>query len=155
MYTVHKKISQAQSSSARLASQLMVACALARYAVEFHSFHSLRLASPVTGAAIDTSCDNAPPHRASCVRDFKASAGIRSIPWPSRSPDLNPIEHVWDMLGRKLRSSPTQPNTLSQLADRLKTTWNEMLQDDVTNLIASMPRRIRAVIDARGGQTRY
>lgn len=99
--------------------------------------------------------DNAPPHRATCVKDFKASAGIRSIPWPSRSPDLNPIEHVWDMLGRKLHSSPTQPNTLSQLADRLKTTWNEMLQDDVANLIDSMPRRVRAVIEARGGQTSY
>ena len=59
-------------------------------------------------------------------------------------------ETLWGMLGRKLRSSPTQPNTLSQLADRLKTTWNEMLQD-VADLIDSMPRRVRAVNNARGG----
>ena len=56
-----------------------------------------------------------------------------------------------DMLGRKLRSSPTQPNTLSQLADRVKASWNEMLQDDVADLIDSIQRRVHAMIDARGG----
>ena len=97
--------------------------------------------------------DNAPPHRASSVNEFKAATGIRSIPWPSRSPDLNPIEHVWDMLGRRVRSP--QPKSLVDLAARLKAAWDEIPLEQVTNLIDSMPRRIRAVIEAHGGQTRY
>ena len=97
--------------------------------------------------------DNAPPHRASLVKAFKASVGIRSIPWPSRSPDLNPIEHVWDMLGRRVRR--TQPKSLSDLATRLKAAWQELPLDQVTNLVDSMSRRVRAVIEVHGGQTRY
>ena len=120
--------------------------------------HLLPWAVRTLGAASDCwmlQDDNAPPHRARCVADFKATSGIRSIPWPSRSPDLNPIEHVWDMLGRKMRSDPMQPASLSALADRLKKAWSEINQEHVAHLIDSMSNRVRAVIDAQGGQTKY
>ena len=44
--------------------------------------------------------DNALPHRAAVVQEFKGNRGIQSLPWPANAPDLNPIEHAWDCLGR-------------------------------------------------------
>jgi hypothetical protein len=38
--------------------------------------------------------DNAPPHRAAVVQEFKTNQGIQSLLWPANSPDLNPIEHA-------------------------------------------------------------
>jgi len=48
--------------------------------------------------------DSARPHKARCVSDFLNAVGIRTMAWPACSPDINPIEHVWDMLSRRLRS---------------------------------------------------
>jgi transposase len=48
--------------------------------------------------------DNAPVHCTQIVEDFKRDHGIRSLPWPAHSPVLNPIEHAWDYLSRRVRS---------------------------------------------------
>ena len=98
--------------------------------------------------------DNARPHRAQVVNRFKQEAGIRSIPWPACSPDLNPIEHVWDYLKRRLHGGPFIPN-LANLTLRIREEWANMPQNFIQNLINSMNRRIHAVIVANGGHTRY
>lgn len=99
--------------------------------------------------------DNAPAHRARAVKEEKRHLGIRSIPWPSRSPDLNPIEHAWSLLGRLVHRRTTQLSSLSQLASALKEEWQRISQTELTNLINSMPRRISAVLKAKGGPTKY
>ena len=58
--------------------------------------------------------------------------------WPSRSPDLNPIEHIWDIMSR---------------SDALVQVWEEIPQETIRHLIRSMPRCCREVIQARGGHT--
>ena len=98
--------------------------------------------------------DNAPPHRAAVVQEFKANQDIKSLPWPANSPDLNPIEHAWDCLGRRVRSH-AQPANLRELADLLEEQWDLIPQEFLDNLIRSMSNRVGAVLEYRGGYTRY
>lgn len=100
--------------------------------------------------------DNATPHRASTVRQTLEAAGVTTLPWPSRSPDLSPIEHAWDNLGRKVRDSYALPPTnLTELAERLLYQWSELEQSELDTLCDSMPRRLTSCIQAKGGHTKY
>ncbi|GFW21583.1 uncharacterized protein TNCV_4280981 [Trichonephila clavipes] len=61
-------------------------------------------------------------------------------------PDLSPIEHIWDNLGQRVG----HPTSLNELEARLQQIWNEMSQDIIQDLYASMPDRIASCIHARG-----
>ncbi|GFU22206.1 transposable element Tcb1 transposase [Trichonephila clavipes] len=59
--------------------------------------------------------DNARPHRANIVDECLQSEDITRMDWPAYSLDLNPIEHVWDMLGRRIAARQSPPTCLSEL----------------------------------------
>ena len=99
--------------------------------------------------------DNAIPHVARVVRDFLAQQNIDVLPWPAVSPDLAPIEHVWDEMQRRVRALPNQPVTLAALGQTLVQIWNGIPQLFFNNLVRSMRRRCQDCIDANGGHTRY
>uniref|UniRef100_A0A673YCS7 Poly [ADP-ribose] polymerase n=1 Tax=Salmo trutta TaxID=8032 RepID=A0A673YCS7_SALTR len=69
--------------------------------------------------------------------------------WPARSPDLNPIEHIWDIMSHSIHQSHVAPQTVQELADALVQVWEEIPQETIRHLIRSMPRRCREVIQAR------
>lgn len=99
--------------------------------------------------------DNARPHTANVTLDFLAENNVNCLPWPPRSPDLNPIEHVWDMMDKRLRRLPHPPNTLEELRQQLQVAWEELPQEAIDNLISSMPRRVAECLRARGDVTHY
>lgn len=99
--------------------------------------------------------DNAPPHRARVVQNFLEDHGIQRMNWPARSPDLNPIEHIWDQLDRRVRNRVVAPHTLEQLEEAIIEEWNRIPQENIEALVSSMNRRCLAVISSRGGPTRY
>ncbi|KAL0172674.1 hypothetical protein M9458_032985, partial [Cirrhinus mrigala] len=92
--------------------------------------------------------DNARPHVAGVCQQFLQDEGIDAMDWPARSPDLNPIEHIWDIMSRSIHQCHVAPQTVQELADAL-------VQETIRHLIRSMPRRCREVIQARGGHTHY
>jgi len=99
--------------------------------------------------------DNAPAHTARIVQQFIEQQGILVMEQPPLSPDMNPIEHLWDELGRAVRNRNVPPTNLRQLRDALLEEWARIPRQTLENLVASMPRRLAAVIAARGGHTRY
>lgn len=100
--------------------------------------------------------DNARSHTAFVSRNALKEAGIVMLPWPARSPDLNPIEHVWDILGRRVSSSYDHPPaTLHQLRQRLSEQWNKLSDEECNNLIESMTTRIKECVSKNGGHTHY
>lgn len=99
--------------------------------------------------------DNARCHVARLTMDFLQAQHVRVLPWPAMSPDLNPIEHMWDELGRRVKNRINPPETLEELRRALVAEWTNIPQGFIRNLIASMRRRCQAVINARGGHNRY
>lgn len=73
--------------------------------------------------------------------------------WLARSPDLNPAEHIWDIMSRSIHH--IAPQTVQELADDLVQIWEEIPQEAICYVIRSMPRCCREVIQARGGHTHY
>ncbi|GFX97208.1 transposable element Tcb1 transposase [Trichonephila clavipes] len=99
--------------------------------------------------------DNACPHRANIVDKCLQSEDITHMDWPAYSPGLNPIEHMWDMLGRRISARQLPPTCLTELRRALLDKWYNTPQDHIDNLILSMPRRCKAFIASSGRHTPY
>ncbi|GFV06313.1 transposable element Tc3 transposase [Trichonephila clavipes] len=99
--------------------------------------------------------DNARPHRANIIDECLQSEDITCMDWPAYSPDLNPIEHVWDMLGRRIAARQLPPTCLPELRSVLLDEWCNFPQDQIDNLILSMPRCCKACIASSGRHTPY
>lgn len=97
--------------------------------------------------------DNDPKHTSRLVTSYLQEKGISVLNWPAQSPDLNPIEHLWEELSRRLGRHHIQ--NAAQLKIKLKEEWDGISAEWTRNLVSSMPRRMAAVISSRGGPTKY
>lgn len=118
-----------------------------RYVTDILRPHVLPLLQQHPGTLFQQ--DNARPHTARRSMDCLRHADV--LPWPARSPDLSIIEHVWDQLGRQLRPSAN----LGVLEAQLQQLWADLPQERIQRLYDSIPHRIAACLQARGGATPY
>ncbi len=89
--------------------------------------------------------DNARPHVARICTQFLEAENIPVLAWPAYSPDMSPIEHVWDALDRRIRPVPV-PANIQQLRTAIEEEWTYIPQATINNLINSMRRRWQMVV---------
>ncbi|GFT19322.1 transposable element Tcb1 transposase [Trichonephila clavipes] len=87
--------------------------------------------------------------------DCLHSEGIQRLVWPARSPDLNPIENVWDALGRQVAGRNYPPTNKNTLIRALTEEWDKLPQQLLDNVVQSMVRRVECCITLHGGHIPY
>ena len=97
--------------------------------------------------------DCTPIHKARPIKTWMSEFGVDELDWPALSPDLDPIEHLWDELQRRLRARPSCPTSVSDLTNVFLEEWAKIPINTLLNLVESLPRRVEAVIAAKGGPT--
>jgi hypothetical protein len=99
--------------------------------------------------------DNDPKHTSRRAQIWFEEQEIKLLDWPAQSPDLNPIEHTWGHLKRCLSGYESAPTGVHQLWERVVEQWGKIDEEQCQKWIESMPRRIEAVIKAKGAHTKY
>lgn len=97
--------------------------------------------------------DGAPCHRAKAVKKWLTDNQVQLISWPGHSPDLNPIENVWNEMKRKLGKLPL--SSVDSLVENIRTLWADVDPEYFKRLSDSMPKRVNAVLKAKGNMTKY
>ena len=82
--------------------------------------------------------DGARPHSARQSIQF-LDHHIRKLDWPACSPDLHPIDHLWDQLGRRIREHLNPPRSLDELELALIEEWRQIPEEIIRRLFLSMP----------------
>ncbi|GFV12418.1 transposable element Tcb2 transposase [Trichonephila clavipes] len=90
--------------------------------------------------------DNSRPHRGNLVEDSLFEEGIVRMEWPACSPDMDPIEHVWDALGRRVAGRQPPPQTLQELERALLEEWDRIPQLVINSLIDSHASKVLNVV---------
>uniref|UniRef100_A0A8R1HZ23 DDE_3 domain-containing protein n=1 Tax=Caenorhabditis japonica TaxID=281687 RepID=A0A8R1HZ23_CAEJA len=102
---------------------------------------------------LENTQDNDPKHTSGHVANRFRRRRVDLLEWPSQSPDLNPIEHMWKELERRLNG--VRASNANQKFVQLEAAWKSIPMTVVQTLLDSMPRRCQAVIDAKGYPTKY
>ncbi|GFV46262.1 hypothetical protein TNCV_3231511 [Trichonephila clavipes] len=99
--------------------------------------------------------DNARTHVEKIVRDFCSAQHMQFLPLPAYLPDMPPIEHARNLVGRWISRDPCPAASKDELLLRMQAIWNSLPQAGIQNWFDFLPRRIAAFIAVRGGYTKY
>jgi transposase len=100
--------------------------------------------------------DNARGHSAKDTIVYMANKGLYPIFWPANSPDLNPIEDIWEKMKDCIEEKASKIHrSYKKLREVVEEAWNTVAHEDILELIRSMPKRCQAVIDAKGWHTEF
>ena len=99
--------------------------------------------------------DNAPCHASIKTRTWKEDNLRETLPWPAQSPDINPIENLWDILERRVRKHKPLPTNKNDFFTLLKEEWDSIDESQLVRLVKSMPNRIKTVIKSKGNPTKF
>uniref|UniRef100_A0A9J8C0K3 Transposase n=1 Tax=Cyprinus carpio carpio TaxID=630221 RepID=A0A9J8C0K3_CYPCA len=97
--------------------------------------------------------DNGPKHTAKITKERLHNNSVTVLEWPSQSPDLNPIEHLWRDL--KMAVHQSLRSNLTELERICKEEWQRIPKSRCEKLVASFPKRLMAVLDQKGASTKY
>ena len=97
--------------------------------------------------------DNDPKHTSALVKDCLRNNGTQVMQWPSSSPDLNPIEHLWDVLEDCMKKHHSKNKT--ELTLHLMEEWSKIELSVLEKLVDSAPSRLNESIRLKGYATRY
>ncbi len=97
--------------------------------------------------------DNDPKHTAKIMKEWLHNNSVTVLEWPSQSPDLNPIEHLWRDL--KMAVHQRLPSNLTELERICKEEWQRIPKSRCEKLVASFPKRLMAVLNQKGASTKY
>ncbi|KAJ1304083.1 hypothetical protein OPQ81_008487 [Rhizoctonia solani] len=99
--------------------------------------------------------DNASAHKAKACVNWLNNHGIKVMDWPPYSPNLNPIENLWAEIKRRLGTYEFPPRSIHELWERVQAEWDGIKPEYCRKLVESMPRRMKQVLDRKGGPTDY
>lgn len=115
--------------------------------------HAIPSGHRIVGQELIFQHDNDPKHSARICKAYleerEAAGELKTMVWPPQSPDISPIEHLWDELDRKAKER--QPQNADQLWQFLQDAWQEITADYLKKLILRLPKICKAVIRAKGG----
>lgn len=97
--------------------------------------------------------DNDPKHTSKLVKEWFSQENIPVLSWPAQSPDLNPIENLWNDV--KCAIAKQKYKNLDDLWTGIQNSWYSIPKERCQNLIQSMPRRCQAVLENKGYSTKY
>ncbi len=97
--------------------------------------------------------DNDPKHTAKITKEWLPNNSVTGLEWPSQSPDLNPIEHLWRDL--KMAVHQRLPSNLTELERICKEECQRIPKSRCEKLVASFPKRLMAVLNQKGASTKY
>lgn len=110
-------------------------------------------ATKLIGRSFIMQQDNDPKHTAKTTKEFIRGKNWRLLDWPSQSPDLNPIEHVFYLLKRRLKGGA--PQNKQQLKEAAVKAWKSITKEEFKSLVMSVGHRLDAVIASKGFATKY
>jgi hypothetical protein len=97
--------------------------------------------------------DNDPKHTSALVKEWLRNNNVQVLDWPSSSPGLNPIEHLWDVLEQRVKKR--QPKNKGELGQYLIEEWQKIELPVISKLVDSVPNRLNECIKMKGYPTRY
>lgn len=97
--------------------------------------------------------DNDPKHTSKVVENWIKEQKIKKLQWPPQSPDLNPIENLWEIVNSRINRE--ECNSTNALFYQVKKAWDSINMDTIDKLINSMPNRLKEVIKNNGYSTKY
>ena len=99
--------------------------------------------------------DNDSKHTSKRAQKWFEEQEIKLLDWPAQSPDLSPIEYTWNHLKRCLLDYKNASIGVHQLWERVVEQWGKIDEEQCQKWIESMPRRIEAIIKAKGAHIKY
>lgn len=95
--------------------------------------------------------DNAPAHTARLIKEYLSKESVTMLEWPPYSPDLNPIENIWNWIKKKVGICAT----VAEIEDKVFQAWNSITPEMCLNYCGHYERRLQAVKEASGYSTKY